>query len=138
MFDEEFTEEGSITSVKDGFAEVLLADKGNCRECSAKLVCRNNSSGGRTLLVENNFGGKEGNRVRISVIGKNILQASFLLYGIPVFLIVFGTAVGMMIFENELMASIGGAALAGIFFLILYALTRSKKYSGILKTEIIN
>ncbi len=137
MFDEKFIEVGTISSVCNGFAEIILADQGNCRECLAKIVCRNNDSGGRTLSVENTFGGMEGDRVRISVRGSRILEAAFLLYGFPVFLVVFGAAAGMMIFKDELISSLAGFALAGLFFLILFVASRSKKHDSILKTEIL-
>ncbi len=134
MFEEEFTEEGIIASLKDGFAEIKLENKRDCSECGAKLICRNNDSGGRLLSVENNFKGKEGDRVRITVRGRNILEAAFLLYGIPVFLIVFGAAVGMMIFKDELTSSLAGFGLAGLFFLLLLLFTRRKKYEFIVHT----
>ena len=137
MFDEKFIEEGTIASVRNGIAEITLPDQGNCRECTAKIVCRNDDSGSRTLSVENSFGGREGDRVRISVKGSRILEAAFLLYGVPVFLIVFGTAAGMMIFNDELTSSLSGFLLAGLFLLILFTFTRRKNYNSILKTELL-
>lgn len=137
MFEEEFIEEGTIASVKEGMAKIVLIAKENCTGCGASSVCRNSNAGGRTLSIENTFGGREGDRIKITVGGKKIMEAAFLLYGVPVFLIVFGAAIGMMIFKDELTSSLAGFGLAGLFFLVLFGLTRRKKYKGILKTELL-
>ena len=120
MFEEDFTEEGIIESVQNGFAEISLPQKGHCEECSAKIICRTNDSGKKTVLLENNFKGKVGDKIRISVTEKNILHATFLLYGFPVFLIVAGVIAGMQFFNNELISAIFGFSLAAIFFLVLF------------------
>ncbi|HSD63581.1 MAG TPA: SoxR reducing system RseC family protein [Ignavibacteriaceae bacterium] len=135
MLEEEIIEEGIVNSVKNGMAEIFLTGSGYCESCTAKIVCRNVDSGKKSLTVDNNFGGKVGDKVRISVKGKRILQATFLLYGFPVFIILFGILAGMQIFNDELVASLMGLGAAGLFFFFVYFFYKNKKKQDIIRTE---
>jgi len=137
MFNEVITQEGIINSVENGKAEILVHSGSQCDICSAKIICRCDESGNRYLLIDNLFGGEKGDRVRISVKGKSILEATFLLYGFPIFLILIGVIFGMKIFNNELYASLSGLILAGLFFVFVFKFYKNKKNKDIIRTEII-
>lgn len=137
MFEDIIIEEGTINSIKNGMAEIFLTAGYYCGQCSAKIVCKCEDSGKRSILIDNNFGGKEGDKVRISVKGKGILEATFLLYGLPVFLLLTGILIGMQIFHNELLASIIGLIAASSLFLYVYFFYKNKKHQEVIRTEII-
>lgn len=138
MFEDEIIEEGIINSVKNGMAEILLTAGYYCGQCSAKVVCKCEDIGKRSLIINNNFGGKEGDKVRISVKGKGILEATFLMYGFPVFLFLLGVLTGTQIFNDEILAILVGLIAAGLFFVYIYFFNKSKAHKEIIRTEIIS
>ncbi len=137
MFEDVIIEEGTINSIKNGMAEIFLTAGYYCGQCSAKIVCKCEDSGKRSITIDNNFGGKEGDKVRISVKGKGILEATFLLYGLPVFLLLSGILIGMQIFHNEYLASLIGLIAAALLFFYVYIFNKNKSHREIIRTEVI-
>lgn len=99
---ENIIEEGIIIKSKDGLAEVDLSAGEGCEECSAKLFCkpseeRDNS---KILTVEDPFGVKIGDKVKVSVESEAVFKASLILYGIPLLILLLGIIIGMELFTN--------------------------------------
>jgi sigma-E factor negative regulatory protein RseC len=127
MYNEELVEEGIVKLSDNGIAEVIIANSSGCEECSAKVYCKPGNSSERTLIVRDPLGAKAGDKVRVVIKGSKILSASFLLYGIPLVLLLVGIFIGYSIFnENkELYSTLFGFAL--IFFYLIFFLAFSKK-----------
>lgn len=127
MYNEELVEEGIVKYSENGIAEVIITNSDNCEECSAKIYCKPGNSSERTLIVRDPLGAKSGDKVRVVIKGSKILSASFLLYGIPLILLLIGIFVGYYIFnENkELYSTLFGFGL--VFFYSIFFLILSKK-----------
>lgn len=133
MFNEELIEEGIVKISQNGIAEVIISNSGQCEECSAKIYCKPANSSERTLLVRDPFGAKTGDKVRVVIKGSKILSASFLIYGIPLILLLLGIFIGYYIFnENkELYSTLLGFSLIifySIFFLLFLKKHKSSSY----------
>ncbi|MCX7610449.1 MAG: SoxR reducing system RseC family protein [Ignavibacterium sp.] len=119
MYNEELVEEGIVKLSNNGIAEVIISNSGHCEECSAKIYCKPGNSSERTLIVRDPFGAKAGDKVRVVIKGSKILSASFLIYGIPLILLLLGIFIGHYIFnENKELYS----TLLGFSFIIFYSI----------------
>lgn len=120
---EELFESGIVLKSGGGIAEIAVKENSSCEECSAKIFCSPQNNKLRTLLVSDTLGTHPGDEVRISVKGEEILKATFLLYGIPLFLILTGIILGMELFKSykyaELYSFLSGVFLSGIYFIAL-------------------
>jgi positive regulator of sigma E activity len=114
---EVFLEEGIVEQVRGGEAEVRLTGGDHCTECSAKALCRTGSDeDARRLTTAALPGLQAGDRVKVEVQGSSLLQASGLLYGIPLALLLAGIFGGSVFFGEV------GAALLGLALPLGYAL----------------
>lgn len=130
MYTEELTEEGIVKESKDGIATIIISDSENCKECTAKLYCKPGNSNERSLTVKDNFGLIAGDRVRVSIHGSQILRVSFLIYGIPLILLLAGLFLGMQFFQihKELYSTIFAVGLVSIYILIIHFLHKKRNY----------
>lgn len=128
MFTEELIEEGIVTEVKNGIALVSITPSNSCEECSAKIFCHSENNT-KNVTARDTYGVKTGDKVQISIKGRNVVAASFLLYGLPLILLIAGTFGGMNFFKenSELLSALSGLALVGIYFLFFYFLSHSKQ-----------
>jgi sigma-E factor negative regulatory protein RseC len=136
MYSEELVEEGLVTKSFNGLAEILISDSDNCKECSAKIYCKPGNSSDRLLIVKDPFGVMPGDKVRVLIKGSKILFASFLIYGIPLVLLLTGIFIGFQIFsENKELFStllaIGFVSIYSIFFAVLSKLKKISAYPEI-------
>jgi sigma-E factor negative regulatory protein RseC len=117
---EEFIEEGIVRKINGKYAEVLITNKDECKECSAKLFCKPSSDFENSIEVVDPFGVAPGDVVRFSVNGGNILKASSQLYLVPLVLFIAGILAGYSIFQHfelkELFSFLTGVSLAGIYY----------------------
>ncbi|KUG26475.1 sigma factor rpoe regulatory protein rsec [hydrocarbon metagenome] len=121
MQSESIIEKGIVLSAGDGHAEIALIQTGSCEECSAKIFCKpSENKNSKIIEVEDSFGVKAGDEVDIQIKGSDVLKASFMLYGMPLILIVVGIIAGMNIFTNavlpELLSFIFGIGLTALYF----------------------
>src|SRR4030066_2580835 len=100
MKGEVLVEEGVVLSVENGIAEISLTKSDNCEECSARLICKPNKDSSKILKAADPFGVIPGDTVRIEIQGKTLFNASILLYGVPLVLLVIGILLGLSIFSN--------------------------------------
>lgn len=127
MHTEELTEEGIVKESKDGIATIVISNSDQCEECSAKVYCKPGNSNERSLIVKDPFGINPGDKVRVSIKGNKILSASFMLYGVPLILLIGGLFLGMQTFNNnkELFSTLLSIGLISIY--VLFAFIFSKK-----------
>lgn len=127
MYKELLYEEGIVKQSKDGIAEIIISDSNHCEECSAKIYCKPGNSNERSLLVRDPFKTNSGDKVRVSINGNKILFASFMLYGIPLILLIGGLFLGMQIFSSntELFSTL--LAIGLISFYLMFAFIFSKR-----------
>ena len=131
MYKEELTEEGIVRESKDGIATIVISDSENCKECTAKLYCKPGNSNERSLTVKDNFGVIAGDRVRVSIHGSQVLRVSFLIYGIPLILMLAGLFIGMQFFQihKELISTIFAVGLVSIYVLIIHFIDKKRNHN---------
>lgn len=101
MHKEKLTEQGIVIKSKAGVAEILIPTSAQCEECTAKIYCKPNTTYDRTITVIDSIGLKPGDFVFISVRGAKILQTSFLLYGLPIIILISGLLLGFKLFDYQ-------------------------------------
>lgn len=136
---EELYEDGIVKEVKDGIAFVILKGSDQCSACTAKNICKPGEEHDKTLTVKDPFGVRPGDAVRIAIKGKNILKASFLLYGIPLILFLAGIYAGMLYFnqQRELRGTVLGFLLTVAYAVILKIISDKKKNKNKFTPEIV-
>ncbi|QQS36189.1 MAG: SoxR reducing system RseC family protein [Ignavibacteriales bacterium] len=139
MYTEELFEEGTVIESGNGFAVINILDKEKCEECSAKVYCKPSSSEGRQLKVKDPLGAKPGDNVKVSIEGRKILSASFIIYGFPLILILAGIYFGFMLFESnrELFSTTLSILLIGFYAGIIFVIQKYKTVSLNTYPEII-
>lgn len=131
MHKEELTEEGIVKESKDGIATIVISDFENCKECTAKLYCKPGNSNERSLTVKDTFGVIAGDRVRVSINGSQILRVSFLIYGVPLILMLAGLFVGIQFFQihKELFSTFFAIGLVSIYILIIHFIDKKRNHN---------
>jgi len=128
MYTEELIEEGIVTEVKNGIAVVSVIQSDSCEDCSAKIFCHTDNKI-RSVTAKDPYGVKAGDKVQISIKGRSVVAASFLLYGLPLILLTAGIFVGMTFIKAnpELLSTGIGFSLVGLYFTCLYLLSNYKR-----------
>ncbi len=136
---EELYEEGIVKEVKDGIAQIVLNESGSCSSCAAKAVCKPGEDEQKILPARDTLGVHPGDKVRIAIKGKNILTASFLLYGLPLILFLAGIFFGIKYFihQKELWGTVLGFALIAVYAVILNIFSNKKKNKDKFIPEIV-
>jgi sigma-E factor negative regulatory protein RseC len=116
---EELVEQGKIVTSGNGVVEVELLLNDNCEECSAKLFCSPNKESTKILKIKSQTRHKIGDKVSVSISGKNILFATLNLYFYPLLILIFTIFIGTKIFVNTNSPEIY-SFLSAIFFVIIY------------------
>ncbi len=131
MNNEELIEEGIVLSVKKGTAEIAIIEKGDCAECSAKVYCSPTEGNKKKLKVNDPFGVKPGDRVKVSLKGSNLFMAAVFLYGIPLVLLIASILLGLSILEEsknkELFGFLIGLGVMIVYYLGVFAFLRKKE-----------
>ena len=102
MYREELYEEGIVKEAKDGIAIISIQDSDRCEDCTAKIYCKTGNTDERSLSVRDPYGVQPGDKVRVVINGSKILSASFMLYGIPLILLLAGIFIGSEIFQTNM------------------------------------
>ncbi|MFZ1730251.1 MAG: SoxR reducing system RseC family protein [Bacteroidota bacterium] len=122
MRGEDIFEDGIVLSASGGRATVAVAFGDTCEECTAKIFCRAGEAKQNTVEVRDPFGVHAGDHVRIVVHGEDMFKAAFLLYGIPLVLILAGILFGSYFFDPGIMATELWSFLVGIGLTAVYYL----------------
>lgn len=130
MYNEELTEEGIVKESKDGIATVVISNSDNCEECTAKLYCKPGNTKQRSLTVNDPLGVNVGDSVKVSIKGSQILRVSFLIYGMPLILILAGLFLGMQVFQinKELFSTLFAVGLVLAYTSIILLVDKKKKH----------
>lgn len=128
MYVEEIVEEGIVTETSNGMATIAVINSESCEECSAKIFC-NTEKNLKSVTAQDPYGVKAGDKVQISIKGRNIVATSFLLYGYPLIILVAAILIGTAILKNnsEIYSSLAGIAVVGIYFFIIRLISNSKR-----------
>lgn len=121
MQSESIIEKGIVLSSADGHAEIALIQTGSCEECSAKIFCKPSEKKDKKIIeVDDPFGVKVGDEVQIEIAGEEIFKASFVIYGMPLILIIIGIVFGMSIFSGtalpEFFSFLFGIGIIALYF----------------------
>ena len=117
-------EEGVVTGIEESFALVKVVRKAACAHCPSAGSCHIESNRAMLVRAQNVAGAQIGQRVKLSIPPGSVLAASFLLYLVPLFGLVFGAVFGKLVvaplfvnLSSELLAAgIGLLTMAGVFF----------------------
>ena len=131
MHDEILIEEGIVVSVENGFAEISLLKNENCNDCSAKIICKPQNGSKQLLKVEDPYGTRPGDIVKISIRGSDILKSSLMLYGIPLVILVASVLILSKLLEStrfiEFYSFIAGIIVTFFYYLIFIYLKSFRK-----------
>jgi len=132
MYREELYEEGIVKEAKDGIAIISIQDSDRCEDCTAKIYCKTGNTDERSLSVRDPYGVQPGDKVRVVINGSRILSASFMLYGIPLILLLAGIFIGSEIFQTnmELYSSLFAIGLVLIYMLFILLFRRKEKINS--------
>ena len=134
-------EEGIVAETEGDIAKVAILKKSACEQCAASGVCHP----GDTELMEaaNPLGAVKGQKVKVVVAPQVYLQASIILYGIPMVALVAGAIIAKNIARpyvgeqhSDLWAFIAGMTAMAIsfFFIRMYnnKVEKTQKYKPII------
>ena len=131
MYNEVLIEEGIVVSTEKGFAEVSLLKNDNCNDCSAKIICKPQSGSKQIIKASDPYGTIPGDTVKISIKGSAILKSSFMLYGIPLLLLIATILVMSKLLDNvhftELYSFIAGIIIISFYYLLFINLRAFRK-----------
>jgi len=120
------TPEGALVRVKKSDA---------CCNCPSSKLCYMGDSGQRDILVRNPIGAKEGQRVEIEIKDGLFVKASFIIYILPIFGLIFGGIIGRwaitilrMNIRQDIGAVIGGLSCMIIVFILISLISRRESY----------
>lgn len=116
-------------------AQVRLLAGDHCEGCPASGICKPDSDDRRILEVLDPVGVAVGDRVKVAVPGGAVLQASFLVYGLPLILLLIGVAAGMRIWPadepmRDLWSFLLGAGLAALAVPVAALVARRRQAGG--------
>ena len=100
-------------------ARVRLLAGEHCEGCPASSLCRPETGDRRIMEVADPVGVSVGDRVRVAVPGDAVMRASFLVYGLPLLLLLLGVWLGTLVWGPEvalrdLWSFLLGAGLAAV------------------------
>lgn len=131
MQNESIIEKGIVLSAADGLAEITLMQSDACEDCSAKIFCKPSEEKDTKIIeAEDPYGVQPGDEVLIEIAGTDILKASFMLYGMPLILILLGIILGMSIFNGtslpELLSFLFSIGITALYFSIIFLINKIK------------
>ncbi len=141
---EEIVEKGIVLKSSKGHAEVALTSGDNCGECSAKLFCKPGDDDKKILEVLDPLHSAPGDEVIISVEGKSIFKVSFLLYGVPLIILILAIIVGVEIFKNsyspELFSFLFSLVITGVYYTLFLFISKKRNNDALIPkiTSILN
>lgn len=116
---------GIVTKQNGGFAEVEITRSSACGEnCASCGLCP-----GQTAVVEaiNDMGAAAGDGVIIDMADKKVLSAAFLVYIVPVIMLIAGYFAGEAIFGGETSGVASGFFLMALTFAVIILTDKKRK-----------
>lgn len=129
--------EGTVTHLEGSAARVSVMRQQGCGRCHEPGGCGGQGHGGHSqeFLVDNAFGARLGQKVRIEVPEGATLKAALLLYGIPLLALLLGALLGRLSGQGDV-AVAGGACLCFAISLLLLRLIRRLAFVEHVKVRI--
>lgn len=114
-------EEGIVIASEKGFADIEILDSANCEKCSAKIICKPGDSDRKRIKVIDPYDVMLGDFVKISIEGFQLVKVSFLLYGVPLILLIASLLIFLNYFlMDELTAFLFSIGFTAIYFFVVY------------------
>jgi len=116
-----------VEQISVGIVRVLCQKSSACQHCASMEACSlGEDNRSRVVEAHNPIGAKVGDRVRLSINAKTLLQSSFIVYIVPLIALIIGALTGESIGRylvdgpdpNLLAALFGVAFLVGAFLVI--------------------
>jgi sigma-E factor negative regulatory protein RseC len=124
-------ETGKVIRTQNDRAEVEVAARGECENCSAHSLCNWTGTSLRKVLAVNKAGAGAGDVVELETVEGTGAKSNLLVFGIPVVLMVTGVLIGGLLLRKDLwsgiLAGVGLALGLGIVKIIDIAVNRSGK-----------
>ena len=101
-------EEGRVVRLEEGYAIIHTERGSSCDGCSAKSSCHSMSdSGGKLMEMKaiNSAGAKVGDRVKVAIDSIVFLKSSFLVYVLPLIVMITGGVIGDSYARNNMPGS---------------------------------
>lgn len=98
-------EEGIVVKVEEGYAFIHTERGTSCDGCSAKSSCHSMSdtnSGIMEMRAINDMGAKVGDRVKVAIDSVIFLKSSFLVYVLPLIVMITGGIIGESYAKNNM------------------------------------
>ena len=128
-------EEGKVVRLEEGYAIIHTERGSSCDACSAKSSCHTMSDpGGKTMEMRaiNSAGAEVGDKVRVAIDSIVLLRSSFLVYVMPLIVMITGGVLGDSYARNympgsdaDLVAGATGITCLVISFLLLRLLNKA-------------
>ncbi|MDH6304564.1 positive regulator of sigma E activity [Parabacteroides sp. PF5-5] len=117
---------GVIEKISDHTVFVKIIQQSACAGCHAKSMCMAADSKDKIIEIPDTTGSFHVNeQVVISGQSSMGLQAVFLAFVLPLFLIIFGIALTVNIYQSELIGALTGLSILLFYYGVLY-ITRDK------------
>jgi len=111
------TEEGTIKRIVGQKAWVTTHRSEACHQCEAKGVCHSLGSGKEVeILADNEAHAAPGDRVLLALESRPLLKATFLIYMVPIILMIVGAFIGSRVASQIHLGSDLASLLGGIVF----------------------
>jgi len=113
------TEQGIVTKTDSGSAWVKTIKTGDCKGCTARGSCHSlGNSAEMEVEALNEAGARAGDRIVLLFETSSLLKATFLLYVLPILLLMIGAVVGQEIAPHIDFNPSGLSAIIGFSFFI--------------------
>ena len=134
---------GYITSINGDIAEISIKRSSSCGDkCgSCKGGC---SVQGMSVKTKNTLGAKVGDYVEIRTQTSIVLKSAFLVYVLPLIMLIMGVLIGVTIFEKlgyvnyESLGFILGLVFLGLSYVVLKSMDKRFKDKNKIDFEIVN
>ena len=116
---------GIVEECTDGMAKVKITRSSACGDsCASCGMCT-----GRETVIEarNDCGAVTGDTVVLNMSSSKVLNAAFLVYIVPVILLVLGCIAGGYIFKSENVGILSGFVLMAVSFVVIHMLDKRLK-----------
>jgi len=120
-------EKGTVTEVSGNIAKVEVDKKQACEACTASSFC--NATGERSNIIDatNEIGAQTGQKVIIEFVPGSIIKGSFLVYIVPIIMLVLFSSVAQLVTKKEIFSIIWGVLGIVISFVIIRSVDKTKK-----------
>lgn len=116
---EQIIEQGFVLKADNDTAEIALTNSDACESCDS-LFCSANSKGENVLIADNEIQAKVGDFVKVMVTGSAMMKATFLLYVVPLLILVGSIMLFYEVFEySEFFSFIAALVITFAYYLLL-------------------